>query len=162
MVDWKHYSFSIIICALYCSIITDLISDSRQKRITQFICGTLMGILVLRPLSGIELEKMMLHGWDIPNSAAAYISMGEAAANNAQRQYIKDACEAYISSKAKVLGTGIVTSVQLDANMVPVYAEIQGTKDLSVRHQLENILETELGITKENQKWIWNQEDDSS
>lgn len=162
MGNWKQYAFSIILCALYCSTISDLITDSREKKIIQLITGTMMSILVLRPLSGIELEKIMLSDWDIQNSASAYISMGEAAANNAQQQYIKDACEAYISSKAEALGTGVVASVQLDENMVPVYAVMQGTNDLTVRHQLENILETELGITKENQKWIWNQENDSS
>ena len=128
----------------------------------RLISGVTLCIAVLQPVTGMRIDKILKKEQFFPHSADPYLAMGEAAAREAQAQYIKEACEAYISSKAETLGAPLTVQVHLGETMVPIYAEIQGTADASVQEQLTLILEKELEITKENQLWIWNQENNSS
>ena len=56
----------------------------------------------------------------------------------------------------------ITTEVYLDDQMRPFRAEMYGRVDTELQSELEAVLENDLGITKENQLWIWNQENDNS
>ena len=66
---------------------------------------------------------------------------------------IKSTCEAYILNKATELGADIHVSVSVNSQHIPFAARIMGEVTSDVRKQLEQILETDLGITKENQSW---------
>lgn len=162
MSDWKQYALSVILCALGCGIITNLTGDSRRKNILRLICGTVLGISILHPLTEIKISRFPGMENDNQDAAASYIAIGESTAREAREQYIKEAFEAYISSKAETLGASLTVEVLLDENMVPAFAELSGTGDASAQAQLAAILETDLQITKENQLWIWNQENNSS
>ena len=162
MIGWKQYALSIIICSLFCGIITSLISDSRGKRMFHLIGGVVLAVAVLRPLAGARIDGILNAEPFLRYSADPYLSIGETAAREVQAQYIKEACEAYISSKAEAFGTPLTVEVLLNEALLPVYAELHANANASVQERLSGILEKELEITKENQLWIWNQESSSS
>jgi len=162
MGSWKQYVFSLIVCALSCGIISQIISDTKRKALMHLVCGTVLAISILRPLSKINLEELLY----IPSlnqiSADHYIADGEKTATEARARYIKASCETYILDKAKTLGADVMVQISLNEDLLPVFVEMRGEADPNVQMELQKILTTDLGIPKENQKWIWNQESNSS
>ena len=162
MAVWKQYAMSVILCALCCGILMNLITDARRKRIIQSICGTVLAISVLSPLSNIQIDRFLRQNITAADSAERFISIGKQSAIEARHQYIKDTCEAYISNRASAMDTALSVYISLDENMIPAFAQLHGDYTHNAQQELESILETELGITKENQVWIWNQKSNSS
>ena len=162
MESWKSYLFSLVVCAFICGILSQIISDGKRKELLRLISGTVLAIVLLQPLSGINLEQLLQVPFQNLNAADTYIAEGEQIASEAQERIIEDICEAYILDKAKALGANIMVEISLDHDRIPVFAEMYGAAEADVQLQLQEILTTDLGIPKENQKWIWNQESSSS
>ena len=162
MGSWREYFFSMIVCSLSCGIVSQIISDTKQKELIHLICGMVMTLVIVRPLTGLELESILQFPLQNLDSADWYIAEGEKTASETLERSIKEACETYILDKAKTLGAEIIMHVTLNKELVPVFAEISGDFDSATKVQLQQILTTDLGIPKENQKWIWNQESNSS
>lgn len=162
MGNWKTYLFSIIVCTLSCSILSQLVSNGKRKALMRLITGTAIAVSILYPLSGMSLKDLFTIPLPKKNAAEYYIAEGENTALEAQEKLIKDACETYILDKAKTLGSNIVVEVALNTELIPDFVELRGEVDTDLQLQLEKILTADLGIPKENQKWIWNQESNSS
>ena len=161
MAWWKAYLLSIIGCALFCGILVQIVSDLRSRKMIQLLCGMLLAITLLRPLSSISIDdtwKFDMEGI----SPDTYIDMGRQEAKNVQEECIMEACESYVTNKAKDFDMLVTADISLDENMRPVSARINVKSDSGKFQILEQILEEDLGITKENQTWIWDQEKNSS
>jgi predicted dehydrogenase len=91
-----------------------------------------------------------------------YIAEGEKTALEAQERIITESCEAYIENRAKALGADVQVNVRLNRDQIPDLAEIRGNPGPEIQMQLQEILSEDLGIPKENQSWIWHQENSSS
>ncbi len=162
MEGWKEYIFSLILCAFVSAIVLQMVSDTRQKKLIRLVCGVVLIISILRPLSTLPVENLFsIPQWN-QRAAENYIEEGKKTASEARGRYIKSACEAYILYKAKAMDADVTARVFLNEELIPVSAEMEGESDPSVQMQLENILTEDLGIPKENQKWIWNQESNTS
>lgn len=162
MAGWKQYIFSLIVCAFSCAVVSQMISDPKRKALIRLICGIILTISILRPFSQMRLEDLFQIPFLDQNAADLCIADGEETAAEARAEYIKASCEAYILDKAKALGAEITVQFLLEGNQIPAFAEIEGAFTPDVQMQLQNILTEDLGIPKENQKWIWNQESKSS
>ena len=162
MAGWKQYIFSIMVGVISCGIVSQIVADIKSKAIIHLICGTVLAILILQPLSEISLEDLPVSLPVDTDSAKYWSGQGEEAAQEARAEYIKASCETYILDRARQLGGEIQVQVFLDENLIPAFTEIEGTLSPSTQTQLQNILTEELGIPKENQTWIWNQENNSS
>ena len=161
MVWWKEYILSIIGCVLFCGILSNLISDLRSQKLIRLISGTLLSIVILGQLPSIDITDSFRFEME-QFSPEEYIDLGKQAAQKEQERCIKEACKSYISNKANEQGRMITTEVYLDDQMRPFRAEMYGRVDPELQSELEAVLENDLGITKENQLWIWNQENDNS
>ena len=162
MESWRQYAFSIIVCSFVCGIISHLFADSKRKALMQLVSGTVIAITVLHPLSAISLDVLLPVSVPEHDSAEAYITEGEHAALEARMQCITASCETYILEKAKLLGADLDVRISLNPDFIPTMVEISGDADPGVQKQLQTILATDLGIPKENQKWVKNQESNSS
>ena len=162
MDSWKQYLFSIIVCSITCGIVSQIAAVGKRKELLRLICGVILTITILSPLSRLDLGELLYIPQEAWDTADYYIAKGEDVAFQEQAQCIKAAFEAYILDKAKSLGAEVSAEISLDETLVPVFAEITGGSDQGLQKELENILTTDLGIPKENQKWIWNQESSSS
>jgi hypothetical protein len=158
---WKSYILSIIGCILFCGIILQIVSDFRAKKTIQLISGTVLAITLLAPLSSFSFRDIQKLDRETI-SPEIYIDMGRQEARNAQEVCIKDAYESYVKNKANELGMLVTVNVSLDEDMYPCFARIYAQSGSDKVKRLEEILEEDLGITKENQIWIWNQEKNSS
>lgn len=160
MEGWKQYVVSILGCCLCCGILSQILADPKRKELLRLISGTVLGICILQPLSGIEPESL-LYSVRQNSSAAACIAEGEEKAEQIRYEYIKAACESYILDKAKALGAEIEIQITLNRQLIPDSSEIKGA-DGHVKTTLQKILTEDLGIPKEHQTWIWNQERSAS
>lgn len=161
MVWWKQYALSIICCVLLCGIITHIVSDLRYKKLIQLICGTLLAVTLLKPLS--STVSVDFPEWDLNRFAPDdYVNAGKLAALREQEECIQTLCESYISNKAKDLGAVATAEILLNEKLQPNSARVFVQSGSEHRRNLERILEEDLGITKENQVWILNQEESSS
>lgn len=161
MEGWKQYVIGVIGCCLICGTVSRILSDSRGKEMLRMICGMILGITLLGPLSGIRPESLLLSPWP-DRSPGQYIADGEETANRIRSEYIKAACEAYILDKAEALGADIRAEILLGDGLIPASAVLSGRGSSHAQSCLEEILMTDLGIPKENQTWIWDQGNNSS
>lgn len=158
MGSWKQYILTLIIWAFSCGIISQILSETKSKELIRLVCGIIMTILILRPLSGIDLESLLEIPFVDMTGAEAYVAEGEHAAFQQQERCISSACETYILDKARNLGAEICADVSLNEELLPVSAVIRGEVPQDIQTQLQEILTMDLGIPKENQQWIWNPE----
>lgn len=161
MTWWKEYILSLMGCVLFCGIISHLISDLRYKRLIRLLTGTLLALTVFGPLTGAGIPDSLNIDVEVL-SPEPYVEIGKQTARQAQEQCIREACESYISSKANEFGMTVTPEVYLNERMEPNFVRIYGQTNSVEQHRLEVMLEENLGITKENQVWIWNQGKDSS
>ena len=152
----RQYILSAATGALLCGIVTAFCRDSPYKKHVTMLCGLFMTITLLRPLIGIGFPELP--------DLNAYISQAENAVEEgkrislaAQKAIISQECETYILDKAKELQVDLAVNVTVDkreGEPVPVFAEMIGTIQSEIQYQLSRIIETDLGIQKENQLWI--------
>ena len=152
----RQYILSAATGALICGIVTAFCRDSPYKKHVTMLCGLFMTVTLLRPLIGISFPELP--------DLNAYISQAENAAEEgkrisleAQKAIISQECEAYILDKAKELQVDLAVSVTVDergGKPVPVFAEITGAIQSETQYQLSTVIESDLGIQRENQLWI--------
>lgn len=161
MGTWKAYVFSIIGVILVSGIITQIVSDLRYRKLIQLISGLALAVVVFEPVSTVDFSGIGDIGAE-NLSPDVYIDIGRQEALSHQSLCIKQACETYISNKAKELDSTVISEVYLDEQLKPYRVQMIGEIDLAQKTDLEQILEDDLGITKENQVWILNPEIDGS
>ena len=149
----RQYAISVVSVAILCSILTRIAPQNSEKNLMRLISGLILTIVVIRPVSQIELPSMK--EISIPKDAAAYVAVeeGKELAEESMNDIIKRTCEAYILNKATAIGADVQVSVSVNAQHIPFAARITGDVTPEIRKQLAQTLETDLGITKENQSW---------
>jgi hypothetical protein len=90
---------------------------------------------------------------EIMHNADHAVAEGEDYAHAAMTRHIKEQCEAYILDKAEAFATRISAQFTLDDEMVPVGCTIRGEVSSYVKEQLSQILQSDLGIPREAQRW---------
>lgn len=159
MDSWKQYVLSLIICGLSCGIISQICSDTSGKMLVRMICGLILAVVLLGPLTKFDLDNLLCVPQMEISNADEFIQEGKLAAAEARAEHIKATVEAYILDKASMLGGEITAHVMLNEDMIPDFVEIHEAGKVSIHKQLESILTVDLGIPKEHQSWIWNQEE---
>lgn len=162
MGNWETWTYSVIVCVLSCGILTQIVSESKRKEIMRLICGILLSISLFRPLTRIDFREFLNLSGESWDGAESFVMEGERIAAQAQEDSIRAACETYILNKASALGADVKAYVSLTDAGIPGFVELSGQVEPRIQQQLQTVLTMELGIPKENQKWIWNQESNSS
>lgn len=149
----RQYAISVVSVAILCSVLTRIAPQNSEKNLMRLISGLILTIVVIRPISRIQLPSMQ--ELSIPKDAAANIAVeeGKELAEESMNDIIKRTCEAYILNKATAIGADVHVSVSVNAQHIPFAARITGDVTPDIRKQLAQTLETDLGITKENQSW---------
>lgn len=147
----REYLLSITAAALLCSVIRCMTGD---KGLVPFLCGIFLILTVVRPLTDVSIVEQPWKRWNITEQADAAVAEGEDYAHAAMARHIKSQCEAYILDKAKAFGCDITATFTLNEDQTPAGCTIQGKLSRYEREQLSEILEIDLGIPREEQRWI--------
>lgn len=151
----RQYILSVVAAALVCSLVSCVMPQGKARQLLRLLCGAVLTTVVLGPLMGIDNISLsdFLEQWEV--DAAYYTAQGEQMTQDALAESIKGQTEAYILDKADALGAAIQAEVTLNQSdpPVPVSVTLTGEASPYVRSRLEAILESDLGIAKENLKW---------
>lgn len=156
MVHIREYLFSVTAGALLCGILKALVGDKgTQAGLLRLLCGIFLALTVIRPLGELDLQDVTVYPEAVLEDAKAAAEEGTDYAQRAMARHIKEKSEAYILDKATRLGARITPEVTVAGEgPVPVSCTLRGTCTAYVREQLSRILEADLGIRREDQHWI--------
>ena len=143
--------------ALIVSLLLALAPEGKSRAPLRFASGVLMTLLLLRPLTGLDLTQL-------PELISTGLFRTEAVVESAAQQaeavydlFIRRETEEYIWNAAEALGfetLGVRAVLKEDAEE-PVLWEIclRGSWTPAQRSELSRLLETELGVPPERQHW---------
>ena len=152
----RQYILSAAAGALICGIVTAFCQKSAYKKHITMLCGLFMTFTLLRPLIGIKIPELPDLN-EYFRQAESAVEEGKRISLSAQKTIISQECETYILDKAKELQVDLAVSVTVDergGEPVPVFAEITGAIQSETQYQLSTVIESDLGIQRENQLWI--------
>ena len=153
----RQYIFGILCCALLSAGIKSIpISSGAMKTVLNRMCGILVVLSVLSPL--LKFEFPNLQNWEstIGLDSQALVASGQQMAREQETEIISQQTRSYILDKAEALGAVIEAQVDLsdERPFVPVSVTIKGNLSPYARQMLENLIQNDLGIRKEDQVWI--------
>ena len=148
---------SITTAAIICGVVIGLLSKSKSLPVIKVLCGLFLTLTALQPITDIDLD-LVISEFDLHHltSGKSVVSQGEKIADESLTQIITAETEAYILDKAEELGAALQVKVFLreETPPVPDSAIIKGTVSPFVKENLMDMMESDLGITKEKQRWV--------
>ena len=152
----RQYILAVISMAMLGGIVLLLFRSGPYEGTVKLITGLMVTVTVVAPLmkdSDISFSRL----WEgISTDGSAAVSHGEKAAKTATSVYIKESMETYISNKAKEMGAEISAEVKLQDDILQVPEEITLIGEISpyLKVRLSETIQSEIGISEENQIWI--------
>ncbi len=157
MRDFGQYILSVGLASLLAGIIAEL-SDRKSSTgmLTRMVCGLFLAFTVINPLTDLNFGILESFSQSAVQNSQPVVAAGTALAEESMEQIIKQETQAYILDKARSLGCVLEVDVMVGEGPYPVPESVRVTGNISKqnRKQIEDILEKELGISKENQQWI--------
>lgn len=153
------YILSVTAVCICCSLVRRLVGEKGSASgVIRSICGIILAVSVLTPILKIKFKDFSAFTSNVQFDADSWVQDGIDRSDNALRTIISEKTTAYILEKASAYECSIdQLEVDLSADSVPVPSSlvIYGTFSPSVRNQLSRDVETNLGIPKEKQQWIY-------
>ncbi len=148
-----QYVVCVVAAALICGVISCFFENGTGKTLIRMLCGLFLTVTALSPIVKLDLSAVTAYGAQYSDAGANAASVGEKMAQEARLVLIKQQTEAYILDKAAQLNTDVTVEVTVGEEQAIVEAKFCGHISPYARMCLEEILESDLGITKENQIW---------
>ncbi len=155
MEGWGEYILADIVTGFFCGILSVFVPSS-FKSWMQFLCGIILTITLIKPFTGIQNMDIPLVSDSIREDGAHLSDEGKKIALDAMADIIRQNSQAYIMDKAAELGVSIDAEVSVSNEEIPVPVSVILHGDVSpyVRLQVESLIESGMGIAKENIRWI--------
>lgn len=151
----RQYVISVTAAALVVAIFTAMFDkNSGTGKMVRLIGSLMLTLVVIGPLVRLDFDKQVFLASGIGSEVTAAVDRGEKLAREEAVSIIKTRMEAYILDKATSMSADISADVTVGEDGVPCSAVIRGEVSPAAKMRLRNILETDLGISKENQVWI--------
>ena len=145
----RQYVISVVAAALLCGIVVRLFPNGSGKQVGKLICGLFLAYTVLSPISRVDFSNLPDFSLRCMDDA-----MGENLARDSMADIIKEETEAYILDKAADLHANLRVEVAVGEDNLPAAVTISGEASPYARRQIQAMIANDLGISKENQKWI--------
>lgn len=158
MAQLGKYILSVTAAAIIVGILTSLLDKkSGSAALMKLIAGLFLTFTAIAPIAKLDLSGLssFVSGFESDGYAAS--ADGEKLARGAMGDIIKNETEAYIMNKAKTYRAELTVEVtlgQTDGIPVPAGVTVAGHVSPYAKAQLQQVMEEELGISKENQRWI--------
>lgn len=154
---FRNYLLGIIGAAMICAVTQHFLTEKNgQSQLIKMICGLVMALSLFSPLIDLDHLGFGLPLYDMKAQAQSAVSNGQQISYDALSRVISDRVEAYILDEARTMGADVSVAVKLSSESIPapLSVTIQGNLSPFAKNKLQSIIETELGISKENQEWI--------
>ena len=151
----KHYLLAVTAAGLLCGIAGAMLGEkSAVGRIGRTVTGAVLALVMLGPLTGLRLGSLPDRIGDFAASGTAAAEIGSRAAAAASAEVLKTGLEAYILDKAADLHANLRVEVTIGEDHLPTAVTLSGEASPYARRQIQAMIANDLGISKENQKWI--------
>ena len=154
MGEIRQYVFSVICVGTLCGVMQLLVTGVGRSS-ANFVTGLIVTMVAIAPLLRGEFN-MNINMDQFAENRHMTILDGQSVAEKTFRAHIKEYTETYILDKAEALGAEISVDVQLDPDTlsVPIAVIVTGAVSPYKKQQLVECLARDLGIDKEQQRWI--------
>lgn len=152
-----QYILSVGLAALIVGILTSFTDNkSASGVLIRMVCGLFLALTVIKPVGNLNFDYLEAFARSYSEAGSTTAANGEAIANDALREIIKQETEAYILDKASSYQCALDVLVTVGEGNVPVpeFVRISGSISPYARGQMQKLIEEELGIPKEQQQWI--------
>ena len=147
------YFFRLLVGSMLCAMILSLVQQKHAEGFLRILCGIFLTLLLLDHLGDISWDPDWEAWEDAVFKGERHSAYGTAMAQQARKQRISEALEAYILDKAAREDISLTVDVIVGEDLLPERVELQGQWEEHTRQYLTELIERELGIAKENQWW---------
>lgn len=152
----REYLISVTAAAIISSCITAFFENAGSiSKLIKVLCGIFVSLAVIRPIAGLDISAFQPQISAFSDSAEQIVSAAQEDSAQQQRNVIKEQAEAYVYNKATALGSKVSVCISLcdSPPYQPESIEISGQLSPFAKSQLSTIIQTDLGIPSEAQKW---------
>lgn len=153
----KIYVFRIITAGVVCAIACAMFhKNDALSRLIKMLSGLFMLITILLPLSHLDLNIISFVEPTIQSDGLRFAESGSLQAQESLRGIITERCQSYIVEKASSMGVSVDVEVSLNDETYPkpCAVKIRGTVSPYTKTRLQTIISQDLGIPKEQQRWV--------
>ena len=150
------YILSVTSAAILYSILQSLLDKKRSAFILlRLLGGLFLAVTVLAPIAEFDFDMIFDIPWDYTVIGSSFAEQGRQITEDRFSELIKTRCEAYILDKAMSYQTPMQVEITLsqDENPVPVAVYLQGNISPYAKKEMQDWLQRDMGIPKENQVW---------
>ena len=150
------YILSVISATLLYSILHSLLDKKGSAAgLLQLIGGLFLTFAVIAPLADFDFSELIDEPWNYTLQGSRIVAEGEQIAREQLHDIIKQRCEAYIFDKAMSYQSPIRVEVSLSQDDIPIpsMVSLEGSVSPYVKSTMQQWLQDEIGIPKENQIW---------
>lgn len=150
------YILSVTAAAILYSIFQSLLDKkSSAAIILRLIGGLFLTFTVLAPITEIDFDAIIDAPWDYTVKGNSFAEQGKQITEDRIGEIIKTRCKAYILDKAMSYQSPMQVEITLsqDETPVPVAVYLQGSISPYAKNAIQNWLQSDMGIPKENQVW---------
>ena len=152
----RAYVLRVITCCFICAVAYKLVEKNpSHQRLVKMMAGMIILLTVVSPMIGVH-GRLNFDGFEeYAAQAQGYVSDGVDQYRNELADRIVRQSEAYVLEKAAQMDVELKIEIQLsdDEIPVPISARIKGNVSPFVKSKLMDLIENDLGISKERQQW---------
>lgn len=155
MSDIGSYIFTVAATALICGLVSGFFKNCGIYKLIRLICNLIVLLCVLSPLKKMDFNRIPDLSFSVYPEKNGFIAEEIQKSSDWLAEVIKTKTETYIVDKAAEMGVTITAKVTLsnDSPPVPAAVEMIGSIAPYWKLRLEELIQEELNISKENQKW---------
>lgn len=150
-----------ILCVLsvICSLALNLTPEGKDKQVMRFACSIVLLSAILSSFQAPDWEHYALETAKLREREQRFLQNAGEMEQELQRSVIEEAYGTYIRNKAGLLqikleDASVTAQWSLEGLWVPHSAVLRGAVEEQDRALFSALLETELGIPRERQRWI--------
>lgn len=153
----SRYLIGIVAAALMCAILQKLLGEKGTVGlIGNLLSGVFLVLTLLTPLRTLRIQDPGSFTQTYIQEAQQVTADGADQARESMINGIKKRTEAYILDKAAGMDVDLSVEVILDESQIPLpeFVQLTGAVSPYAKQRLTTIIEEDLGIDKEHQRWI--------
>lgn len=154
MENLRQYMLSLIGAALMCSILIKLAKSTINVELIKLLCGIFLLLCFLSPFYQIDFATITEGAFSYTEDACIAVEEGKNLASEMMLQGITAELKTYILGKAEEMDLALSVEISLDQYGIPIAVILHGSAEPYQKESIAHILQSDLGIPKENQTWI--------
>ena len=153
MENLRQYMLSLICAALMCSILIKLAKSTINVELIRMLCGLFLLLCFLSPFYQTDFATITEGAFSYTEDAHIAVEEGKNLASEMMLQGITEELKTYILGKAEEMDLALSVEISLDQHGIPIAVILHGSAEPYQKENIAHILQSDLGIPKENQTW---------